>query len=248
MRVWLDPEKAASRGLTADDVVKAIREQNIQVAAGQLGAPPLPSATEFQVAINAKGRLTTEEDFRSIIVKTGAGGQVTRLKDVARIELGADTYALRALLDNKAAAAIPIFQRPGSNSIAISELVRARLRASQAQSDAAAANYEKVVLTALEDTENSFVAYSSGQAQLKSLNEQAQASRRAAELAEIQYREGVADFLVLLDAQRTQLDAEDSVAQAETAVNVSVVAIYKALGGVGQPLSGEAAVRVARIP
>jgi multidrug efflux pump len=128
MRVWLDPEKVASRGLTADDVVKAIREQNIQVAAGQLGAPPLPSATEFQVAINAKGRLTTEEDFRSIIIKTGAGGQVTRLKDVARIELGADTYALRALLDNKAAAAIPIFQRPGSNSIAISELVRTKMQ------------------------------------------------------------------------------------------------------------------------
>lgn len=126
--------------------------------------------------------------------------------------------------------------------------VRARLRASQAQSDAAAANYEKVVLLALEDTENSFVAYSSRQTQLKSLNEQAQASRRAAELAEIQYREGVADFLVLLDAQRTQLDAEDSVAQAETAVNVAVVAIYKALGGVGQPLSGEPAVKVARVP
>ncbi|MEA3159807.1 MAG: multidrug efflux pump [Gammaproteobacteria bacterium] len=128
MRVWLDPEKVASRGLTADDVVKAIREQNIQVAAGQLGAPPLPSATEFQVAINAKGRLTSEEDFRSIIVKAGAAGQVTRLKDVARIELGADTYALRSLLDNKAAAAIPIFQRPGSNSIAISELVRSKMQ------------------------------------------------------------------------------------------------------------------------
>ena len=128
MRIWLDPEKVASRGLTADDVVRAIREQNIQVAAGQLGAPPLPSATEFQVAINAKGRLTTEEDFRSIIVKTGAAGQVTRLKDVARVELGADTYALRALLDNKAAAAIPIFQRPGSNSIAISELVRSKMQ------------------------------------------------------------------------------------------------------------------------
>jgi len=128
MRIWLDPEKVASRGLTADDVVKAIREQNIQVAAGQLGAPPLPSATEFQVAINAKGRLTTEDDFRSIIIKTGAAGQVTRLKDVARVELGADTYALRALLDGKSAAAIPIFQRPGSNSIAISELVRAKMQ------------------------------------------------------------------------------------------------------------------------
>jgi multidrug efflux pump len=128
MRVWLDPEKIASRNLTADDVVKAIREQNVQVAAGQLGAPPLPSATDFQVAINTKGRLTSEDDFRNIVIKTGAGGQVTRLKDVARIELGADTYALRALLDNKAAAAIPIFQRPGSNAIEISEHVRAKMQ------------------------------------------------------------------------------------------------------------------------
>jgi outer membrane protein, multidrug efflux system len=126
--------------------------------------------------------------------------------------------------------------------------VRARLRASEAQSDAAEANYEKVVLTALEDTENSFVAYRTQQTQLKSLTEQAQASRRAAELADTQYREGVADFLVLLDAQRTQLDAEDSVAQAETAVNVAVVAIYKALGGVGQTLSDSIPIKVARTP
>jgi multidrug efflux system outer membrane protein len=126
--------------------------------------------------------------------------------------------------------------------------VRARLRASEAQSDAAAANYEKVVLTALEDTENSLAAYSARQAQLKSLTEQTVASRRAAELAATQYREGVADFLVLLDAQRTQLEAEDSMAQAETAVNVSVVAIYKALGGVGQPASDDTAARLARAP
>jgi outer membrane protein, multidrug efflux system len=125
--------------------------------------------------------------------------------------------------------------------------VQARLRASEAQSDAAAANYEKVVLTALEDAENSFVAYSAQQAQLKSLTEQAQASRRAASLADTQYREGVADFLTLLDAQRTQLDAEDSVAQAQAAVNVSVVAIYKALGGVGQPLK-DAPIKMARVP
>jgi multidrug efflux system outer membrane protein len=123
--------------------------------------------------------------------------------------------------------------------------VRARLRASEAQSDAAAANYEKVVLTALEDTENSLVAYSTRQEQLKSLTEQAGASRRAAELAATQYREGVADFLVLLDAQRTQLEAEDSVARAETSVNVAVVAIYKAFGGVGQP-PDDAAARFAR--
>lgn len=128
--------------------------------------------------------------------------------------------------------------------------VRARLRESEAQSDATAANYEKTVLTALEDTENSFVAYSTHQAQLKSLVEQATASRRAAELADTQYRDGVADFLVLLDAERTQLDAEDAVAQAETEVNVSVVAIYKALGGVGQRLDDgsddSARTRVAR--
>jgi multidrug efflux system outer membrane protein len=125
--------------------------------------------------------------------------------------------------------------------------VRARLRASEAQSDAAAANYEKVVLSALEETENSLVAYSAQQAQLKSLTDQAQASRRAAELADAQYREGVADFLILLDAQRTQLEAEDSVVQAQTAVNVSVVAIYKALGGVGQPLQ-DAPLKVAQTP
>src|SRR3984885_14973494 len=128
MRGWLDPEKIASRNLTADDAVKAIREQNRQVAAGHLGAPPLPNSTDFQVAINTKGRLTSTEDFGNIVIKTGVGGQVTRLKDVARVELGADTYALRALLDNKAAAAIPIFQRPGSNAIAISELVRAKMQ------------------------------------------------------------------------------------------------------------------------
>ena len=128
MRIWLDPEKIASRNLTATDVVQALRDQNVQVAAGQLGAPPLAGTTEFQIAINAKGRLSSEEDFRNVIIKTGAAGQVTRLKDVARVELGADTYALRALLDNKAAAAIPIFQRPGSNAIAVSEHVRAKMQ------------------------------------------------------------------------------------------------------------------------
>ena len=113
--------------------------------------------------------------------------------------------------------------------------VRARLRADKAQSDEAAANYEKVVLAALEDAEVSLVAYSRAQTQLKSLGEQAQASQRAAALAELQYREGLVDFLTLLDAQRTQLEAEDALAQAQTQVNVDVVAVYKAMGGVGQP-------------
>jgi outer membrane protein, multidrug efflux system len=115
--------------------------------------------------------------------------------------------------------------------------VRAQLRASKAQSDEAAANYEMIVLAALEDAEISLVAYSRAQTQLKSLAEQAEASQRAAALAELQYREGLVDFLTLLDAQRTQLEAEDAQAQAQTQVNVDVIAVYKAMGGVGQPES-----------
>ena len=115
--------------------------------------------------------------------------------------------------------------------------VRAQLRASKAQSDEAAANYEMIVLAALEDAEISLVAYGRAQTQLKSLAEQAEASQRAAALAELQYREGLVDFLTLLDAQRTQLEAEDAQAQAQTQVNVDVIAVYKAMGGVGQPES-----------
>jgi hydrophobe/amphiphile efflux-1 (HAE1) family protein len=127
MRVWLDPEKVATRGLTAGDVVAAIREQNIQVAAGQLGAPPTATGANFQLAINTKGRLIDEADFENIIIKTGDGGQVVRLRDVARVELGSDNYALRAMLNGRTAVAIPIFQRPGSNAIAISDAVRAKM-------------------------------------------------------------------------------------------------------------------------
>ncbi|MDP9014968.1 MAG: efflux RND transporter permease subunit [Pseudomonadota bacterium] len=128
MRVWLDPDKVASRNLTAGDVVKAIREQNVQVAAGALGAPPTPTTTDFQLLINTKGRLISEADFGAIIVRAGAAGEITRLRDVARIELGADNYALRSLLDNQPAVAIPIFARPGSNAIAISTAVRAKMQ------------------------------------------------------------------------------------------------------------------------
>jgi multidrug efflux pump len=127
MRVWLDPDKVASRNLTAGDVVKAIREQNVQVAAGALGAPPTRSTADFQLAINTKGRLISEADFGAIVVRAGNDGQITRLRDVARIELGADTYALRSLLDNQNAVAVPIFARPGSNAIAISNAVRAKM-------------------------------------------------------------------------------------------------------------------------
>jgi multidrug efflux pump len=125
MRVWLDPDKLAARELTATDVVRAIREQNLQVAAGVLGAPPAPSDTTFQLSINAPGRLTTEEQFGDIVVRATPTGQITRLRDVARIELGSNRYALRSLLDNQQAVAIGIFQRPGTNALQASSDVRA---------------------------------------------------------------------------------------------------------------------------
>ncbi len=123
MRVWLDPQKLAARDLTAGDVVGAIREQNIQVAAGQIGGAPANGAA-FELALNAMGRLSDEDQFRDIIIKTGAAGEVVRLRDVARVELGASQYELQSLLDNKSAVAIPIFQAPGSNALELSTAVR----------------------------------------------------------------------------------------------------------------------------
>ncbi|HEU0009831.1 MAG TPA: efflux RND transporter permease subunit [Verrucomicrobiae bacterium] len=126
MRVWLDPNKIAARSLTAGDVVNAIREQNVQVAAGSIGAQPSKDQA-FELSVNAKGRLVTEEEFAQIVIKTGPNGETTRLKDVARVELGASEYFLRSLLNNKAAAAIPIFQLPGSNALDLSHNVRAKM-------------------------------------------------------------------------------------------------------------------------
>ncbi|HEY1912731.1 MAG TPA: multidrug efflux RND transporter permease subunit [Vicinamibacterales bacterium] len=127
MRVWLDPNRLASRHLTTSDVVRAIREQNIQVAAGVLGAPPAPSDATFQLSINTQGRLTTESEFRDIVVRATDEGQITRLSDVARLELGASSYSLRSLLNNKPAVAMGIFQRPGTNALQASDEVHATM-------------------------------------------------------------------------------------------------------------------------
>jgi multidrug efflux pump len=124
MRIWLDPQRVAARGLTANDVVGAIREQNLQVAAGVVGAQPMTTDVAYQLTVNARGRLLDEKEFGDIIVKAGAGGEITRLRDVARMELGAGSYALRSLLNNKPAVAIPIFQAPGSNALQLSTSVR----------------------------------------------------------------------------------------------------------------------------
>ncbi|MGJ4419878.1 efflux RND transporter permease subunit [Klebsiella pneumoniae] len=127
MRVWLDPNKVAARGLTASDVVTAMQEQNVQVSAGQLGAEPLPQESDFLISINAQGRLHTEEEFGNIILKTAQDGSLVRLRDVARIEMGSGSYALRSQLNNKDAVGIGIFQSPGANAIDLSNAVRAKM-------------------------------------------------------------------------------------------------------------------------
>ena len=128
MRVWLDPQKLAARNLTTGDVVQAIREQNVQVAAGALNAPPAPSGAAFQLSVQAPGRLQDADDFRRIIVRTDANGAVVHLGDVARVELGANQYALRSLLDNQDAVGMGVFQRPGSNALEISDQVHATMQ------------------------------------------------------------------------------------------------------------------------
>ena len=127
MRVWLNPDKIAARNLTASDVVAAIREQNVQVAGGVIGQQPVKSPVNFELQVNVKGRLISEEEFGNIIVKAGPNGEKTLLKDVARIELGAGSYGLRSLLNNKTAVAIPIFQTPGANALELSKNVRAKM-------------------------------------------------------------------------------------------------------------------------
>src|SRR6185369_683273 len=126
MRAWLDPQKVAEHGLSASDIVRAMREQNVQAAAGIVGASP-NKGIDVQLSVNAQGRLQTEEEFGDIIVKTGADGAITRLRDVARIELGTAEYSLRSLLDNKEAVGLPIAASPGSNAIAIADGVRAEM-------------------------------------------------------------------------------------------------------------------------
>ncbi|WP_020180491.1 efflux RND transporter permease subunit [Methylopila sp. M107] len=128
MRVWLDPQRVAEHGLSAADVVAEIRAQNVQAAAGVVGGSPTPQGVELQLSVNAQGRLSSEEEFGDIIVKSGGQGEIVRLRDVARIEMGASDYALRSLLDNKSAVAVPVFQAPGSNAIEIADRVQAEMR------------------------------------------------------------------------------------------------------------------------
>lgn len=127
MRIWLDPERLAHLSMTAGDVLKSLQEQNIQVASGVIGQRPLPSGNAFQLSVNTQGRLTEPEQFENIIVRTGNDGRIVRVKDIARIELGARDYAADANLDNSPAVAMIVAQRPGSNALATAELIENKI-------------------------------------------------------------------------------------------------------------------------
>jgi hydrophobe/amphiphile efflux-1 (HAE1) family protein len=117
MRLWLDPDKMASRDMVVGDVLSALRGQNVQVPAGTLGQQPVTSPTAFEISVQTKGRLTKPEDFETIIVKTGKNGQLVRLKDIGRVELGLDNYNTRSYLGKKSAVGILVYQFPGSNAL-----------------------------------------------------------------------------------------------------------------------------------
>ena len=117
MRVWLDPDKMQARGLTAQDVIQALQQQSEQVTAGQIGAPPAPAGQSFQYTLNVASRLDDPEQFADVIVKTGGDGDMTRVRDIGRVELGAQTYGQVFKLDGKPAAGLAIFQSPGANAL-----------------------------------------------------------------------------------------------------------------------------------
>ncbi len=127
MRVWIDPEKLKSRGLTTQDVTAALQQQSQQVAAGQIGAPPAPAGTPFQYSITVAGRLADPEQFENVIVKTGNAGEITRVRDIGRVELGAQTYGQIFKVNDRPAAGIAVFQAPGANALNVEKAVRARM-------------------------------------------------------------------------------------------------------------------------
>ncbi|WP_209596002.1 multidrug efflux RND transporter permease subunit [Ruegeria sp. HKCCSP351] len=127
MRVWMDPDKMAALSITPGDVITAIREQNIEVSAGSIGAPPVPEGQTFQYTIKSKGRLTSAEEFGDIVIRTGDAGAIVRVRDIARVELGAQFYSASGYFQSVPATVIGIYQAPGANALAVSERVQAEL-------------------------------------------------------------------------------------------------------------------------
>ncbi|NVK14335.1 MAG: efflux RND transporter permease subunit [Rhodobacteraceae bacterium] len=127
MRVWLDPNKMAGLGISPGDVISAVQEQNIEVSAGQVGAPPVPGDQVFQYTIKSKGRLTEVSEFENIVIRTGDGGSSVRLRDIAKVELGASNYSSSGFYDGVPATILAVYQAPGANALAVSENVLAEM-------------------------------------------------------------------------------------------------------------------------
>ncbi|MEM8631364.1 MAG: multidrug efflux RND transporter permease subunit [Pseudomonadota bacterium] len=127
MRIWMDPDRMASLGITPGDMIEAIREQNLEVSAGQVGAPPVPEGQQFQYTIKSKGRLTTIDEFQDIVIRAGSSGDIVRIRDIARVELGANYYNASGRYEGAPATVLAIYQAPGANALAVSERVRAEL-------------------------------------------------------------------------------------------------------------------------
>ncbi|WP_119165285.1 efflux RND transporter permease subunit [Algihabitans albus] len=127
MRIWLDPQQLRSREITTQEVLAAVREQNVQVAAGQIGQPPAPETQGLQLSVNVLGRLSEVEQFEDIIVKTSADGRIVRLRDVARVELGGQNYNLTSTLEGSSSASVLIYQLPGANALQVATDVRAAM-------------------------------------------------------------------------------------------------------------------------
>ena len=127
MRMWMDPDRMAGLGITPGDLINAIREQNLEVSAGQIGTPPVPEGQQFQYTITSKGRLTTADEFSNIVIRTGDAGSIVRIRDVARVELGAAYYNASGRFEGQPATVLSIYQAPGENALAVSEGVLAEL-------------------------------------------------------------------------------------------------------------------------
>src|SRR6516225_5371733 len=133
MRVWLDPDKLQSRNMTVGDVIRVLREQNVQVASGQTGQPPVPKGQDFQYTLSTLGRLVDADQFANIILKTGSDGEVTYLRDVSRSELGARNQDTLSRLDRRPSSGVGVFLLPGSNALDTADRIRATMREQEAR-------------------------------------------------------------------------------------------------------------------
>ncbi|TKZ19362.1 efflux RND transporter permease subunit [Shimia litoralis] len=127
MRMWMDPNRMAGLGLTPGDIIQAIREQNLEVSAGQIGTPPIPTGQQFQYTIKSKGRLTTAKEFENIVLRTGDAGSIVRIRDVAKVELGSSYYNASGRFSGQPATVLAIYQAPGANALAVADGVKSEL-------------------------------------------------------------------------------------------------------------------------